>query len=251
MRITSAKVTKAIAHIAKATEGDYRAQVGGSRVKESGTRYVAAEQQVVYDSALGENRDALAFFLGVMDGYGILAGEWAEWRDALNADEYAKHFDNGREDARRMKIATERQAAKRAEDHAVFIEEQPRINAELDRRVESSSQDPTSETAYEGQNWATHSVEVWITNDSTFFYTAQNYARYDETGEQLGQYIDRLLFARPELPAEERRRITRDDAHTLKLVAGDLTRDDDTTPAREALKRVNWKYIAASLTDEG
>lgn len=103
MRVTSAKVTQAVTHIAKATEDAYRAQVGGSRLKESGTRYVAAAQQIVFDSTLGENRDALAFFLGVMDGYGVLTKEWADWREALNADEYAKHFDNGREDARQIK----------------------------------------------------------------------------------------------------------------------------------------------------
>lgn len=114
MRVTSARVIKAIETIAKATEGAYLAQAGGSRLKESGTRYVAAAQQIVYDSALGENRDALAFFLGVMDGYGILTGEWAEWRDALNADEYSKHFDNGREDARQMKNAAARKRAEAA-----------------------------------------------------------------------------------------------------------------------------------------
>ncbi|MEV5568350.1 hypothetical protein AB0L54_36685, partial [Streptomyces sp. NPDC052196] len=140
MRITSAKIITAIDYITKETEGAYKAQMGGSDVKESGTRYIAAAQQIVYDSSLGENRAALAFFLGVMDGYGILNGEWADWRDALNTDEYAKHFDSGREDARQMKAFTTRK--------------------QQGRRVESSSQDLASETCYDGTNWATHSVEV-------------------------------------------------------------------------------------------
>lgn len=249
MRVTAAKIIKAIDHISAATDGAYQAQAGGSYVKESGTRYVAAAQQIVYDSSLGENRAALAFFLGVMDGYGILTGEWADWREALNTPAYGKHFDNGREDARQMKRFTEVKAAKRAADHAAFVEEELRVREELGKRVESSSQDLTSETAYDGQNWVTHSIEVWIMNDSTFFYTAQNYARFDETGTQLGEYVDRLLFDRAALPGEERRRITRDDAHTLSLVAADLTQEGDGTPAREALKRVNWKHIAACLTD--
>jgi hypothetical protein len=117
------------------------------------------------------------------------------------------------------------------------------------RRVESSSQDLTSETAWDGTNYPTHMVEVWIMNDGKFIDIARNFARFDETGKQLGEYLGRVLFDRRALPAEERRWITRDTAHTLDLVAGDLTQDGDDTPAREALKRVDWKRIASSLTD--
>lgn len=113
-----------------------------------------------------------------------------------------------------------------------------------------TTEQPAEGGPYDGQNWATHSVLVWVENDSSFVDTARSYARFDETGEQLGQYIDRLLFDRSALAPKERNRITADNARTLKLVAGDLTQEGDDTPAREALKRVNWRYIAAQLTDE-
>lgn len=128
-----------------------------------------------------------------------------------------------------------------------FEEEAEEETAPEPRRVESSSQDLTAENAYGGQNWATHSVAVWIENDGSFADTALNYARMDNTGGQLGDYIGRLLFDRDALAYEERRRLTRDDVHNLGLVADDLTQDGDDTPAREALKRVNWEYVAAAL----
>jgi hypothetical protein len=233
MRVTSTRVLKAIEFIATTTDGAYRAQAGGSLRKESGTRYIAAVQQIVYDSTLGENRAALAFFLGVMDGYGILTGEWADWRENLSADEYTKHFNDGRHDARAMKRVTS--------------QKKEQTTMPEPRRVESSSQDLTSETAYNGTSWATHSVSLWIENDSSFYDTACNFAKLDDTGQELRGYVFRLLFDRDALAYEERKRLTRDDVHTLRLVVGDLTAESDDTPAREAFDKVDWARVRADL----
>ncbi|MFE0490112.1 hypothetical protein [Streptomyces griseoaurantiacus] len=237
MRVTAALITKATAHLADATNGGYKSLTGGSNTGRPGTTWSANFDQRIFDSARGENRAALAFFLGVMREFGVMTPEWNEvWADlAISFPGTQKWLERGQVDAQKQKTVIARKAVENT--------------APTPRRVTSSTQDLNDETGYDGTNWATYSVEVWITNDSSFFDTAQNYARFDETGEQLAQYVDRLLFDRAALAPEERRRITRDDVHTLKLVAGDLTRDGDSTPAREALKRADWKRIGASLTD--
>ncbi|WP_428957866.1 hypothetical protein [Streptomyces sp. cg35] len=118
------------------------------------------------------------------------------------------------------------------------------------RRVESSSQDLDSETGYDGTNWPTHAVELWIMNDGKFIDTARNFARFDESGKQLAEYITRLLTDRDALPVEERRRITLDDTHTLGLVADDLTRQGSgSATTTEALASIDWTRIAGTLTD--
>ncbi|MFJ4902949.1 hypothetical protein [Streptomyces sp. NPDC088727] len=117
-------------------------------------------------------------------------------------------------------------------------------------RIESSAQDLTDETGYNGTNWPTHTVDVWIQNDGKFLDTASNYAKIDETGAQLRDYLHRLLFNRSGLACEELRRITGDDRHTLGLVADSLTRDtDDTDTAQQAFARIDWEYLRASLLD--
>lgn len=109
------------------------------------------------------------------------------------------------------------------------------------RRVESSGQDLSSETGYDEQNWATHSIRVWIENDSSFNGIALELVRNDETGLELRDYLHRLLFARASLAYLERRDLTRADLGTLRLVAG------ETTPAHEVFDTINWKYVRASL----
>lgn len=106
-----------------------------------------------------------------------------------------------------------------------------------------------TDNVYDGQNWATHSIAVWIANDESFYDTAANYAKLDETGEELRGYLTRLLFRRHELAYPELRRLTRDDLHTLGLVVGvgGLVQEGDPTPTREAFATVDWGYVRAEL----
>lgn len=256
MRVTVQLVNKITTHLDTISKGEYRVPTGGSTTGHPGSKWTARAQTRTFDSALGENRSALAFFLGVLDHYKGVSGEWAETRDSLadTMSSFATWFERGQDEGRQNKRFAEAREKRAAEkDKAIQRHNRSQTTEGTTlaepRRVKSSSQDLDSETGYDGTNWPTHSVELWIMNDSSFIDTARNYARFDETGEQLGKYISRLLVARHELVGEELKRITRDDLHTLTLVAGDLTRENDSTPAAEALKQVDWKWIARSLTD--
>jgi hypothetical protein len=105
-----------------------------------------------------------------------------------------------------------------------------------------------NEGPYDGQNWPTHSISVWIENDSRFFDTACNYAKLDETGEEVRAYLTRLLFDRTSLSAEERRRLTCDAVRLLDEVSGALADHDDTLSVLEAFGQVNWQYVRLGLT---
>ncbi|MFJ4902950.1 hypothetical protein [Streptomyces sp. NPDC088727] len=105
MRVTAAQINKAVAHIADATNGEYKVTTGGSNTGRPGNTWAANAEQTIFDSARGENRDALAFFLGVMKGYGILAEKWVEaWSDlALDFDGTGTWFERGQVEASRHK----------------------------------------------------------------------------------------------------------------------------------------------------
>ncbi|MFE0472715.1 hypothetical protein ACFW2V_13970 [Streptomyces sp. NPDC058947] len=100
---------------------------------------------------------------------------------------------------------------------------------------------------YDGQNWPTHHLALWIANDGTFTDTASNYAKLDENGEELRKYMQRLLFDRSSLAEPEQRRLTRDDVRTLNMVTGDLAQDDENLSARKAFDKVNWRHVREEL----
>lgn len=104
-----------------------------------------------------------------------------------------------------------------------------------------------TEGPYDGQNWPTHSISVWIENDSIFVDTALNYAKMDETGYGLRKYVYRLLFDRNALALQERHRLTRDAVRTLDAVVGELGLDGEGVTALEAFGTVNWKYVRDDL----
>lgn len=100
---------------------------------------------------------------------------------------------------------------------------------------------------YDGQNWPTHHLALWIANDGTFADTASNYAKLDETGEELRAYVERLLFDRNSLAVPERRHLTRDNARTLDMVMDGLADEDENSSARHAFAQVNWQHVRAEL----
>lgn len=106
------------------------------------------------------------------------------------------------------------------------------------------------EGPYDGQNWPTHSVVVWIMNDAQFYETAVNYARLDEDGAELRGHLTRLLFDRDLLAEQEWRRLTPDNRRTLDLVVGSLSPEKGLRSQREAFGTVNWKYVQAALLGE-
>jgi hypothetical protein len=108
----------------------------------------------------------------------------------------------------------------------------------------------STEGVYDGQNWPTHSIAVWVENDVRFAETARNYARLDETGAELRGYMHRLLFDRGALASEERRRLTRDSVRTLDAVVGELPDGGDGASPQEAFDTVNWQYVCAELLAE-
>jgi hypothetical protein len=111
----------------------------------------------------------------------------------------------------------------------------------------AAEKQPAEGDPYDGQDWATHGVSVWITNDGSFYDTACNFAKMDETGSQLRDYLFRLLFARESLADQERKRLTADDMHTLRLVVADLDDNQHGATAREMFDRVNWAEIRSDL----
>lgn len=113
------------------------------------------------------------------------------------------------------------------------------------RRVTSSAQDLTDETGYNGTNWPTYQVDLWLANDASVLEDATNHARMSP--ESLREYVETLLFNRGALPEVARKRLTRTNAHDFDNVRDSLAREIDGTTPRQAFDRIDWDYLRASL----
>ncbi|MDQ1041508.1 hypothetical protein QFZ75_008010 [Streptomyces sp. V3I8] len=265
MRVTAAKIRQATAHIEEATGGGYKSLTGGSNTGRTGTTFSANFETRIFDSARGENRQALAFFLGVMQEFGILTDEWAEVRAdlAIGFADTQTWFERGQYDAQKQKtvIARKARAAAEADKEAIRDKARPieerraafrrhnrRTGSAAPRSVESSSQDLDDETGYNGTNWPTHTIDVWINNDHKVYEDAVNHSRV--SADSLRDYVEKVLFDLYALPVDVRKRLTQTDAHGHANVRSSLAREDDATDPREAFTRVDWEYVRSSLLGE-
>jgi hypothetical protein len=108
-----------------------------------------------------------------------------------------------------------------------------RHQAATPRRVEGGP--------YDGQNFATHSVAVWITNDGTFIEDARNAARAGE--DELRDHLRPVVFG----PRAHR---SADDRHTIALIRDSLSEAADGRDASEGFDAINWAYVRAELLAE-
>ncbi|MGW1436783.1 hypothetical protein ACWD7M_16230 [Streptomyces griseus] len=285
MRVTAKIVNAVVQQATTATDGRITA-THGAGYHGIGDRWTLtltgkAAKQYVWLSAQGENRAAAAFFTGVLAVYADeLTGTALAAHTALSGnDVFDEWFSKGQSVALSAKRAEgiekeraehEAIAADKAtmRDESLPIEERRAafrrhnrrgnpfyegqtgtVTAEpTPRRVESSSQDLTDETGYNGTNWPTHTVDVWLQNDGKVIEDATNHARV--SADSLSDYVGKLLFDVHGLPSIARERLTQTDAHTFANVREGLVRDiDGTGTAQEAFKRIDWEYVRASLLD--
>src|SRR5690606_39824386 len=68
-----------------------------------------------------------------------------------------------------------------------------------------------SEKTYNGQDWATHTMSLLLSNTYSLYFTAREMSQQDSTGETLGEWVSEGLWgdlkgmAATEKRSEERR----------------------------------------------
>lgn len=104
-----------------------------------------------------------------------------------------------------------------------------------------TAEQPAEGGPYDGQNYATHSVAVWITSDGKFIEDARNAARAGET--ELRDHLRPVIFG----PRAHR---SADDRHTIALIRDGLSEAADSGEAADGFDAINWAYVRASLLAE-
>jgi hypothetical protein len=105
----------------------------------------------------------------------------------------------------------------------------------------AAEKQPAEGGPYDGQNFATHSIAVWIISDGTFIEDARNAARAGET--ELRDHLRPLIFG----PMAHR---SADDRHTFTVIREGLSDAADGGEPSEGFDKINWEYVRAALLAE-
>lgn len=88
---------------------------------------------------------------------------------------------------------------------------------------------------YNGQDWATHTMSLLLSNTYSLYGPALELAQEDSSGEALGQWVGEWFWV---------------DVTYMGISDGDAVEATRNDMSRNEFDRIDWKSVASDLTTE-
>ena len=92
-----------------------------------------------------------------------------------------------------------------------------------------------SEKTYNGQDWATHTMSLLLSNTYSLYFTAREMSQQDSTGETLGEWVSEWFWG-------DLKGMAATDKGAVEGTRNDMSRND--------FGRIDWKSVSEDLAAE-